>query len=317
MMIDRRRSEVKCSGLLAVLLGLAACATPARRPAGLSLAVTIDDLPVHGPIPAGETPLDVARRMTRALRQSGVRTAYAFVNGRWTQTDPATIEALRVWRRAGVPLGNHSWSHADANALDPAAYEQEVALNEPLLRGLMGREDWHWFRYPYLSEGEDPARRAAVRAILARRGYRIAAVTMDFSDWQWTAPYARCRSLRDEAALAELERLYLRSAEESAAFYRDLSKRLYGRDIPYVLLLHTGSFDSRMLPRLVQLYRRKGFRFVTLPEAERDPVYREDVDPALPAGVQGLEGRARARAIPLPPRTDFAARLAAICPQAN
>jgi peptidoglycan/xylan/chitin deacetylase (PgdA/CDA1 family) len=299
-------------------LALAACATPAQRREGPpELAITIDDLPVHGPIPAGQTPLGVARAMTQSLKAADVRTAFAFVNGRWTETDPETLEVLEVWRSAGVPLGNHSWSHADVNALDPAAYEQEIARNEPLLKRLMRKEDWHWFRYPYLSEGEDPARRAAVRSILARRGYRIADVTMDFSDWRWTGPYARCRGQRDGAAVAELERLYLDAAKESIGYYRRLSKSVYGRDIPYVLLMHTGAFDARMMPRLIDLYRREGFRFVTLDHAERDPAYREARDPSLPAAVQGLEARARAKGMTLPPRIDFASRLAAICPDAT
>jgi peptidoglycan-N-acetylglucosamine deacetylase len=300
---------------LVAALVLGGCATMgAPGGAAPELAITVDDLPVHGPVPAGETPLDVAQRMTAALKASGVRTTYAFVNGRWTESDRETIEVLRTWRRAGVPLGNHSWSHANVDDLDPAAYEREIARNEPLLRGLMGRGDWHWFRYPYLSEGKEPMKRSAVRAILARRGYRIADVTMDFSDWQWTPPYARCRSRGDEATVAELERLYLEAAHDAVRFYRSLSKSLYGRDIPYVLLMHTGSFDARMLPRLVALYRSEGFRFVTLGKAERDSAYREASDPSLPAEVQGLEGRAQARGIALPPRTDFAPRLAAMCP---
>jgi peptidoglycan/xylan/chitin deacetylase (PgdA/CDA1 family) len=299
-------------------LALAACATPAQRAEPPpELAITIDDLPVHGPVPAGQTPLDVARAMTQALKAADVRTAFAFVNGRWTETNPETLEVLDVWRRAGVPLGNHSWSHADVNALDPAAYEQEIARNEPLLEKLMAGKDWRWFRYPYLAEGDDPAKRSAVRQILARRGYRIAAVTMDFGDWRWTAPYARCRSLGDESAVAELERLYLAAAKESVGFYRGLARSLYGRDIPYVLLMHTGAFDARMLPRLIALYREQGFRFVTLPEAERDPAYRDDVDPARPAALQSLERQAIAKGIGLPARTDFAPRLAAICPVAG
>ena len=299
----------------ALALPLAGCVAPATAPkAAPQLAITIDDLPIHGPIPAGETPLDVARRMTEALRIAGVSTAYGFVNGGWTKTDPKTVEVLEVWRRAGVPLGNHSWSHANVNALDPADYEAEIAKNEPLLQGLMAGEDWRWFRYPFLAEGDSPERRSAIRAILARRGYRIADVTMDFSDWRWTAPYARCRTLGDEAAVAELERLYLDAAREGIAFYRGLSQSLYGRDIAYVLLMHTGSFDARMLPRLIDLYREQGFRFVSLDQAERDPVYREARDPSLPPAAQGLERRAVARGITLPPRPDYAARLAAICP---
>ena len=37
-----------------------------------------------------------------------------------------------------------------------------------------------------------------------------------------------------------------------------------------MLLLHVGAFDAEMLRRLLQLYRARGFQFVTLPEAERD-----------------------------------------------
>lgn len=299
-----------------LLAALALIAAPAgAKP--LELAITIDDLPVHGPIPPGETPLDVANRFAAAMKAAKLRTAYAFVNGVWTERDPATLEALKVWRRAGVPLGNHTWTHANVNALDPSSYEEEIARNEPLLKRLMGGGDWKWFRYPYLSEGDTPERRAAVRAILARRGYRVADVTMDFSDWQWTAPYARCRSLGDEAAIAELERLYLDAAKEAVSFYRTLSNAVYGRDIPYVLLMHTGAFDARMMPRLIALYREQGFRFVKLQKAERDPVYREDIDPTLPAPIQSLEGRARVKGIPLPSRTDFASRLVAICPVPN
>jgi hypothetical protein len=141
----------------------------------------------------------------------------------------------------------------------------------------------------------------------------VADVTMDFSDWQWAAPYARCRTAGDEAAIAAMERAYLQSARENIGFYRTLSQSLHGRDIPYVLLMHVGAFDARMLPRLLDLYRREGFRFVTLAEAQRDPFYREAMDPSLPAAPQGLEGRAAARGLTLPRRTSHAAMLEGLC----
>jgi hypothetical protein len=31
-----------------------------------------------------------------------------------------------------------------------------------------------------------------------------------------------------------------------------MSEQLYNRDIPYVLLMHIGAFDARMLPRLLK-----------------------------------------------------------------
>jgi peptidoglycan/xylan/chitin deacetylase (PgdA/CDA1 family) len=293
-------------------LALASCATPqAREP--LELALTIDDLPVHGPIPAGETPQTVANGIIAALTDARVP-AYGFVNARWTERQPGTLEALRAWRAAGLPLGNHTWAHRHLSEMSIREFEDELGRDEPVLERLSGSSDWRWFRYPFLDEGKDDAQRAAARKVLADRGYKIAAVTMDFSDWAWTAPYARCRAAHNAQAITELERMYLQAAREGIGFSRGLSRKLYGRDIAYVVLLHDSAFEARMLPRLIELYRAAGFRLVSLPEAESDPAYADQLNPAAAAEPKGLEMKAFARGIALPARTDFAPALAAICP---
>jgi peptidoglycan/xylan/chitin deacetylase (PgdA/CDA1 family) len=248
------------------------------------------------------------------LKAAHVTSVMGMINGRWTATEPETIKALREWRAAGLPLGNHTWSHPNLNQLTAAQFEQEIAENEPLLEQLEPGGDWKWLRYPFLAEGDDPAKRDEVRKYLAAHGYKIAAVTTGFGDWQWTAPYARCVAAHDNRGIAELKRLYMQSARESVRFDRALSKSLYGRDIPYVLLMHIGALDSHMLPQLLAMYRKAGFRFVSIQQAERDPFYRSDVDPSLPAEPQNLEGRAAARGIKLPAQTDYAPLLDGICP---
>jgi peptidoglycan/xylan/chitin deacetylase (PgdA/CDA1 family) len=294
-------------------LAMASCATPQER-AALEVAITIDDLPVHGPIPAGETPQSVANGIIAALTGDRVP-AYGFVNAHWTAEQPETLSVLRAWRTAEQPLGNHGWGHRHLGEMTAAEFDQELARNEPVLQSFGG--DWRWFRYPFLDEGEDDAKRAAARAVLARRGYRIATVTMDFGDWQWTAPYARCRAAGNDASIAQLESIYLQAARDGIAYSRALSHKLYGRDIPYVLLLHDSAFEARMLSRLIALYRSAGFRFARLADAERDPTYADQLRPDLPAEPKGLEGKAIARGIALPARTDFAPALAAICPEGS
>jgi peptidoglycan/xylan/chitin deacetylase (PgdA/CDA1 family) len=286
-----------------LLAGLLAGCSTLSRDKPLRLAVTVDDLPVHGPLPPGDTAQRIAAELIAGLRAGGAREAHGFLNGHWTQSQPATRDILRQWREAGLPLANHGWAHRNLNELSIPEFEQEVARNEPILQQVARRDEWHWFRYPFLAEGDDPAKRSAARAVLARRGYRIAAVTMDFSDWRWTGAYARCHEQSDRQSIDNLERAYLDAARESIRHSRFLSHRVHRRDIPYVLLLHGGAFTARMMPRLLRLYRDEGFRFVSLEQAQRDRAYATITNPARPGPAATLEGQAAARNIPVPPRS--------------
>ena len=295
---------------LAVLL--AGCATVPAGP-GPRIAITIDDLPVHGPHPESMDANAANLAMIAALRSAGVQGTHVFVNGASLEQHPGTIAALEAWDAAGIPIANHGWAHRNLNDMPVAEFERELALNEPLLQRFGPPDGWRWFRYPFLAEGDDPAKKLAARAVLARRGYRVAGVSMDFSDWKWTAPYARCADAGDEAAIAELERSYLDAAQASLVAKRKLGRDLYGRDIPHVLLLHVSAFSARMMPRLLALYRRAGVRFVSLAEAHSDPAYREDLDPTLPPRPQFIADRAAPLGVEVPAEPDFTARLEAVC----
>lgn len=304
---------VACA-FLSLTIGFGTCSVaPAKPRQPPEIALTFDDLPLHAPIPQGETPQSVASGIIAALSRGHVR-AYGFVNAHWTSDQPPTMEVLKAWRKAGLPLGNHTWSHQHLSTITIPEFTQEVERDEPVLQMLAKGTDWRWLRYPFLDEGKDSDQRTAARQVLASRGYKIADVTMDFGDWQWTAPYARCRAAHADKSVAELDQMYLQAARESIGFYRGLSHQLYGRDIPYVILLHESAFEARMLPQLINLFRSAGFRFVTLPKAESDPYYQDRVHPNLPAGPAGLVGRAVTAGIKLPQRTDYAAMLAGICP---
>src|SRR5689334_19819541 len=100
---------------LAALAALPFAASAKERPP--EIAITVDDLPVHGPLPAGETRLGTAEKMIAALKAAGLRGVYGFANGGFAEANPGSDAALTAWRKAGFPLGNHSWSHANLNDL--------------------------------------------------------------------------------------------------------------------------------------------------------------------------------------------------------
>jgi peptidoglycan-N-acetylglucosamine deacetylase len=309
-MAQKNLGSVLAAALFLLSAGGWAYAQVATAP---QIAFTFDDLPIHGPLPPGETRLEVAEKILAALKQAEMPPVYGFVNGQFTEKEPGDIEVLKARRKAGYPLGNHTWSHPNLQSQTLEAYQAEIARNEPLLSELMKDQDWRWFRFPFLSEGDTPEKRAGVRTFLRQHGYKVAGVTMSFGDYLWNEPYARCKAKGDSKAIASLEASYLSAAEDSITYYRQLSHTLYGRDIPYVLLMHIGAFDAEMLPRLLDLYRARGFQFVALPEAEKDEFYREDTDLALPPGPDMLEGVMGERRLPLPSRQASTVQLDSLC----
>jgi peptidoglycan/xylan/chitin deacetylase (PgdA/CDA1 family) len=276
--------------------------------AAQEVAITFDDLPAHAALPPGVTRVDVARDLLKALKAAGVRSATGFVNGVQTQREPESAPVLDMWRKAGHPLGSHTWSHPNLDQVGAAAFEADIARNEPILQA-----DTRWFRFPFLAEGAQPETRAEVRRYLAAHRYRVASVTLGFDDWAFNDPYARCVAKSDTAAIAELERLFMDWARLNLERSRGLARTLYRRDVPYVLLMHAGAFDARMLPRLLAWYRAEGVRFVSLDAAEKHPFYRADYL-VLPSDAPlTLEAEAQRRGVAVDPRAWDPATLDAVC----
>ena len=276
------------------------------------IAITFDDLPSHSTLPPGETRQQVAKKIIEVLQMEHLPPTYGFVNALRMQEQPDTVQVLEAWRKARNPLGNHSWSHMNLGQISAEQFEADVLRDEPTLQQQMGSADWHWFRYPFLAEGSNPAKRDTIRAFLAAHGYKIAAVTMSFGDYAWNEPYARCAAKEDAAAITQMEPSYLEAARSHAEDSRAKARLLYGHDIPYVLLMHIGAFDARMLPRLLALYREMGFKFVSLLEAEQDPFYKPDLD-LTSSAPDTLEGALAQRGIKPPASPGLPPELETLC----
>ena len=266
----------------------------------LQVAITFDDLPAHGPLPPGMARPAVVRSILGTLKREKMPPTYGFINGFRVAQYPYQVHILQAWRAAGQPLGNHTWSHPELDKLSATAYERNIQRDEALLEKVDPGGDWHWFRYPFLEEGNTVAKREAVRGWLGAHGYKVAEVSMDFQDYLWNEPYARCSAQGNTAAIAQLHDTYLATADTYIGVYRELAHRLYGHDIPYVLLMHVGAFDAHMLPELLELFRKRGFTFATLETAMADPAYRDDPRVAAPGGTTFDELVASVRHVDVP-----------------
>jgi len=242
----------------------------------IEIAITIDDLPSHGPLPKGESRLDIAKKMLQILKRHKVGEVFGFINAEKSEKEPETFGVLKEWIANGYPLGNHTFSHLSLNEVSAADFLENIDKNEPVLRALSLNGNYKWFRYPFLHEGNTLEKRNSIREHLAKTGYKIAQVTIDFEDWMWNAPYVRCQEKGDKGKIEWLKQVYLQSAlnqlERSAA----LSNILFHRPIKHILLLHIGAFDAVMLDKLLSEFEKKGVRFISLAAANEDRAYRID-----------------------------------------
>ncbi len=265
------------------------------------VAITFDDLPAVGTLPAGESYVDVAKTLVSELKVNGLEGTYGFVNGDKLARRPGAPEALRIWLDAGMNIGNHSWSHMRLTTNTAEAFEQDIAQNEATLRQYGEVHDWRWFRYPYLEEGETVEKRRAVRAYLSEHGYRIAQVTLQFADYEWNDAYCRCRAKHDDAAIEKLKQSYLDAAAKDITLEREEEKLVFGHEIPGVMLLHETPFTTLMLPDLLNLLRKQGFSFEGLAQVESDAAYAEDPDAGSEGGGTFQGQFMDSRRLPYPP----------------
>jgi peptidoglycan/xylan/chitin deacetylase (PgdA/CDA1 family) len=247
------------------------------------IALTVDDLPLHGPLPPQMQRRQIADNIISAFNEAKVPRVYGMVIGNNIAKTPEGKEILQDWVNAGFLLGNHTASHLNLNESSVEAWEADLQQNEAFLKQPMGENDWHWIRFPYLAEGNTAAIHQQIASFLSNHGYRVAPVTISFQDYLFNGPYVRCLSLKDVSGRSQVEAMYLEAAAASIDDSQNAARLLFGRDIPHVMLLHLGAIESIMLPRLIALLRERHFEFVTLPEATRDEAYR-----SATAGPGGL-----------------------------
>lgn len=312
--LRRALSVLACGAALSVTAQTSdKAALPVLALAPLQVAFTFDDLPAHGPLPPGMARPAVVTSILATLKSEHLPPVYGFINGFRVARYPYQIHILQAWRDAGNPLGNHTWSHPELDKLSAAEYERDIARNEPMLQQLEPQGGWRWFRYPFLEEGNTVAKREQVRAWLEGHHYRIAEVSIDFQDYLWNEPYARCAAKGDTHAIRTLHDTYLATADQFIQVHRQLAQKVYGHDVPYVLLMHIGAFDAKMLPELIALFRERGFAFTTLEQAMADPSYANDPKVPSPGGSTFNEMVATARKVEIPDSLEPEAMLDHLC----
>jgi peptidoglycan/xylan/chitin deacetylase (PgdA/CDA1 family) len=253
------------------------------------IAVTIDDLPagMADRMPAADITA-MTTKLLGTLRDQKIPVV-GFVNEKKLyklgEVDER-IKALQMWLDYGFELGNHTFSHASLNQVGLKAWEDDVIQGESVTRLLLAQHKMklRYFRHPYLDTGRDLLTRRQAEEFLVGRGYRIAPITLDGWDWAFAGIYEDAKKRNDSALEQQIVRDYLSYHDAVFAYSEQLSVKVAGYEPKQILLLHASNLEADHIGELLDVLRKRGYRFITLQDALSDSVY------SLPDTYVGEEG---------------------------
>jgi peptidoglycan/xylan/chitin deacetylase (PgdA/CDA1 family) len=253
------------------------------------VAVTIDDLPagMADRMPAADITAMTAK-LLGTLRDQKIPVV-GFVNEKKlykTGEVDERIKALQMWLDYGFELGNHTFSHASLNQVGLKAWEDDVIQGESVIRLLLAprKMKLRYFRHPYLDTGRDLLTRRQAEAFLVERGYRIAPITLDGWDWMFAGLYEDAKKRNDAALQQQIVKEYLAYHDAVFAYTEQLSVKVVGYEPKQILLLHASNLEADHIGELLDVLRKRGYRFIPLEDALGDTAY------SLPDTYVGEEG---------------------------
>ena len=273
--MKRPRIGVLLLGLAGLGWSLVAAAAPPVR----EIAITFDDLP--GVVAPGEGTAELralTEKLLAAITSARIP-AVGFVNedklGPAGAPDPERSALLARWVAAGLELGNHTRSHRDLHRIPLEDFEADVAAGEETTRSLLAARgrSLRYFRHPFLHTGLTLETRRSLDEYLSGRGYRVAPVTIDNSEWIFARAYAIALARGDRALAKKIAAAYVPYMEAKTAYFERQSVRLFEREIRQILLLHANMLNADRFAELSRRLRSRGYVFVTLDRALEDPAY--------------------------------------------
>ena len=169
--------------------------------------------------------------------------------------------------------------------------EDETIRGEVITRSLLmaaGKSE-RYFRYPYLFTGPTAELKEVFEAFLKSRGYKNAPVTVDNADYMFNDILHEALTQKDGKLAEQTKREYLQFAQTEFDYFEEASRKLFGREIPQVFLMHDNEINTETLDELLRLLEKRGYQFVTLDEALADSAYATPDRFVGTAGISWLD----------------------------
>lgn len=230
------------------------------------IAITIDDLPLVAS--QMNTPANQQRSTERFMKiiqaltenqvpATGFVIAGAIEKGQWA--------FLEQFKQAGFMIGNHTYTHHGLNQWSAQKYIADVDRADKKLAPLLTEP--RYFRYPYLAEGNKTSKPLVLDYLKAHQ-YIVAPVTIDSKDFQFNEQLYHVPYRAREKYIQVIKPRYLNYIWQQTL---RAEKRAKEAPVKQILLIHANLLNSYLLGDVIQMYKEKGYTFISLTEALKNP----------------------------------------------
>jgi len=235
------------------------------------IALTIDDLPFVGS--THNKPGNIRRENKRFTRLIETLNKYkvpatGFVIAGTIESGQA--ELLEKFKQDGYVVANHTHTHLNLNRTSSSRYINNIQKADERLAPLMTSPKF--FRYPYLATGRGE-RKKQVENYLAESGYIIAPVTVDSKDFRFNAQILNIYWRNRRANLPRIKKRYLNYIWRQTVRAERIAEKKMKRPVKQILLIHSNYLNSHVLGDIIEMYQSKGYKFISLEDALKDPYY--------------------------------------------
>jgi peptidoglycan/xylan/chitin deacetylase (PgdA/CDA1 family) len=244
------------------------------------VALTIDDLPfvsVHNPVKLEEG-VKITNMLLHHLQQHNVK-ATGFVTGSMVDVEGEyddRLNLLRQWQADGHVLANHSYAHLALSKMSFADFEKDIAKNEKVLSQIMEADpvSSRYFRFPYLDYGNTLEMSNKAINFLHGHSYTIVPVTIDAKDYMYDVLYTNAWHHNDIETMQRITDEYLAYFQTVVKYREQQALHFFNRPLSQIVLIHANRINACCLDKIIELFEQKGYEFVSLQEALKEPVYQ-------------------------------------------
>lgn len=283
--------NIKKSGILLLVFCMAFFSVSSIASSNKKIAITIDDLPFTASTQKTlEEKTVLTKQLLASLKKHNIE-AVGFVNEKKLLVEGEVdghIAILEQWLEAGMELGNHTFDHSGMNKTSLDEMKESVIKGRVVSDWLSKKynKPYRYFRHPFTQTGNSIEEKEAFEDFLKQQGLEVAPFTIEHTDYLFSCAYDRSRE--SEENIAQIKKDYLLHLGDALDAFETMSEELFDRQIPQIWLIHANTINAETLDQQLDLFKARGYEFITLEQAMKDPAYQIGTAPSKRFGPSWL-----------------------------